>query len=70
MAKLDGQVREVEGYVREMGGYVGSTPACYGSSLSSNPYSSQKYKRGDISTGVANMHTLAHLKRYEKGNEI
>ena len=38
---------------RETGGYVGSAPACYGSSLDSNPYISQKYKMGDISKGVA-----------------
>jgi hypothetical protein len=29
-------------------------PACYGSSLGSNPDISQKYKMGDISKGVAN----------------
>jgi hypothetical protein len=34
-----------------MGGYVGSAPACYGSSMGSNPDISQKYKRGDI--GIA-----------------
>jgi hypothetical protein len=38
----------------EMGGSVGSAPACYGSSLGSNPDISQKYKMGDISKGVAN----------------
>ncbi len=27
---------------REMGGQVGSAPACYGSSLGSNPHISQK----------------------------
>jgi hypothetical protein len=42
-----------------MGGYVGSAPACYGSSLVSNPDISQKYKIGDISKGVAiSQHTL------------
>jgi hypothetical protein len=25
------------GYVKKMGGYVGSVPACYGSSVGSNP---------------------------------
>ena len=39
---------------REMGGYVDSAPACYGSSLGSNPDNSQKYKMGDISKGLAN----------------
>jgi hypothetical protein len=34
---------------REMGGQVGSAPACYGSSLGSNP----EYKMGDIRKGVA-----------------
>jgi hypothetical protein len=37
----------------EMDGLVGSAPDCYGSSLSSNPDISQKYKMGDISKGVA-----------------
>jgi hypothetical protein len=43
-----------------MGGLVGSAPACYGSSLGSNPDISQNYKKyqnikmGDISKGVAN----------------
>ncbi len=39
---------------REMGGKVVSTPACYSSSLGSNPDICQKYKMGDISKGVAN----------------
>ncbi len=49
-----------------MGGQEGvqswyrSAPACYGSSLGSNPDISQKYKIGDISKGVAN--TLACQK--------
>jgi hypothetical protein len=34
-----------------MGGYA---PACYGSSLGSNPDIFQKYKMGDISKRVAN----------------
>jgi hypothetical protein len=34
--------------------FLGSAPACYGSSLGSNPDSSQKYKMGDISKGLAN----------------
>ncbi len=38
---------------REMSGSVGSAPACYGSSLGSNPDISQKYKMCDISKGVA-----------------
>jgi hypothetical protein len=38
---------------REMGGYVGGPPACFDSSLGSNPDISQKYKMGDISKGVA-----------------
>jgi len=46
----------------EMCGLVGSTPACYGSSLESNPDFSQKYKMGDISKGVAN--TLKPAKKY------
>ncbi len=34
-----------EGWLnKEMGGQVGSAPACYGSSLGSNPDISQKYK--------------------------
>ncbi len=41
---------------REMGGYVGSSLACHGSSLGSNPNNSQIYKLGDISKGVANTH--------------
>jgi len=36
-----------------MGGQVVSAPACYGSSLGSNPGISQNYKMGDISKGVA-----------------
>jgi hypothetical protein len=46
---------------------VGITPACYGSSLGSNPDISQKYKIGDISTRVAK-NTLARPKKYtQKG---
>jgi hypothetical protein len=37
-----------------MGGQVGSAPACYGSSVGSNPDISQKHKMGDVSKGVAN----------------
>jgi hypothetical protein len=33
---------------------VGSAPACYKSSLGSNPETIQKYKMGDISKRVAN----------------
>jgi hypothetical protein len=33
--------------IREMDGQVGSAPACYGSSLGSNPDISQKHKMGD-----------------------
>ncbi len=36
--------RTMGGQIREMGGLVGSTPACYSSSLGSNPDISQKYK--------------------------
>ncbi len=39
---------------REMGGQVVSAPACYGSSLGSNPDISQKYKVAEGSSGVAN----------------
>jgi hypothetical protein len=39
------------------GGYVGNAPACYGSSLGSNPDISQKHKMGDIRKGVANTHS-------------
>ncbi len=34
----------------------GSTPACYDSSLGSNPNISQEYKMGDQGKGVANTH--------------
>jgi hypothetical protein len=55
-----------------MGGYVGKgdgepklvKPACYGSSLGSNPDISHKYKMGEINKGVAN--TLKHGKKYTK----
>jgi hypothetical protein len=47
--------------LREMGGQVGSAPACYGSSLGSNPDMSQKYKMCDISKGLAN--TLKPTKK-------
>jgi hypothetical protein len=49
-------------YFREVGGLVGSASACYGSSPSSNPDSSQKYKTGDISKGVALANTLYSAK--------
>ncbi len=52
---------------REMGGQVGSAPAWYGSSLGSNPDISQKYKMGDISTGVAN-NTLARQKNIQNND--
>ncbi len=48
---------------REMGGYVGSAPACYDSSLGSNPDISQIYKMGEISKGVANI-LYSLLKKY------
>jgi hypothetical protein len=38
---------------KEMGG---SAPACYRSSLGSDPDISQRYKMGDISKGMANRH--------------
>jgi hypothetical protein len=38
---------------RDMGGLVGSAPACYGSSLASNPDISQKDKMDEIGKGVA-----------------
>jgi hypothetical protein len=47
-----------------MGGSVDSAPACYGSSLGSNPDIVQKYKMGDISKGVAN--TLSPAKKIFK----
>jgi hypothetical protein len=40
-------------------------PACYGSSLGSNPDISQKYKMGDISKEVAKKR-LAPKKVYKK----
>jgi hypothetical protein len=52
--------------LREMGGQVGSAPACYGSSLGSNPDISQKYKMCDISNGLAN--TLKPAKKIYKKN--
>jgi hypothetical protein len=51
---MGGLVRKMDGKVREMGSEVGSAPACYGSSMGSNPDITQKYKMGDISNGVAN----------------
>ncbi len=39
---------------REIPCYVGSGPACYGSSLGSNPDNSLKNKMGDFSKEVAN----------------
>jgi hypothetical protein len=42
-----------------MGGYVGGLPACYGSSLGSNPDISQKYRIVDISKEVGNILQLA-----------
>jgi hypothetical protein len=39
--------------LEEMGGKVGSAPACYGSTLGSNPDIPQKSEMGDISEGVA-----------------
>jgi hypothetical protein len=43
----------IKNWSREMGGLVGSAPACYGSSLGSNPDISQKYNVGNKSRGVA-----------------
>ncbi len=37
-----------------MRGLVGSAPACYGSSLGSNPGISQKYKMRDLIKGATN----------------
>jgi hypothetical protein len=39
---------------KEMFGSTGSAPACYGSSLGSNPYITQKLQMADLSKGVAN----------------
>jgi hypothetical protein len=72
LREMGGQVREwvaklgrwVAKLVREMDGELGSAPACYGSSLGSNPDNSQEYKMGDISKGVAN--TLQPVKKYTK----
>ncbi len=50
--------------LREMGGQVGSAPACYGSSLGSNPDMSQKYKMCDISKGLVN--TLKPINKIYK----
>jgi hypothetical protein len=47
-----------------MGSWAGSTPACYGSSLGSNPDISQKFKMGDISKEVAN--TLSPAEKIYK----
>jgi hypothetical protein len=45
----------------DIGGWVGSAsmPACYVSSLGSNPDISKNYKMGDKSKGVANTHKPA-----------
>jgi hypothetical protein len=45
-------------------GKVGSAPACYGSSLGSNPDITQKYKIDDISKGVNNTHSSPPKKNY------
>jgi hypothetical protein len=47
-----------------MGGYVRSVPACYVSSLGSNPDISQKYKMGEISKEGPT--TLARQNKYTK----
>jgi hypothetical protein len=48
--------KEGDGWLwREIAGKVCIAPACYCSSLGSNPDISQKYKMGDISKGVANI---------------
>jgi hypothetical protein len=49
-----------------MGGYKYSAPACYGSSLGSNPDISQKCKMVDISKGVANTLQLAKKNLSDK----
>jgi hypothetical protein len=51
---------------KEMGGSFDSAPACYGSSLSSNPDIYQKFKMGGISIGVAN--TLQPARRNMQNN--
>ncbi len=48
---------------------MGGAPACYGSSLGSNPEISQKYKIGDI-RNRSGQHTLARQKNIQKVNEI
>ncbi len=58
----DIKAAEVNLLLMKMGSLVGSAPACYGSSLGSNPDISQKYKMGNISKGVAN--TLQPAKKY------
>jgi hypothetical protein len=60
---MDGYVREMGGYVREMGGLVGIAPACYDSSLSSNPDISQKIQNGRHKQRNG-QHTLASQKIY------
>ncbi len=57
----DGWLMYGDGWLwREMGGFggrwvaVSSAPACYGSSLGSDPDIIQKYKIGDKSKGLAN----------------
>jgi Ni,Fe-hydrogenase I large subunit len=48
-----------------MGGQVGSTPACYGRSLGSNPNISQKYKMGKHKQR-SGQHILARQKNIRK----
>jgi hypothetical protein len=53
-----------------IGDGVCSAPACYGSSLGSNPDIYQKYKIGDISKGVANALKPAQKNIYQKLSRI
>jgi hypothetical protein len=47
-------IQSAEGRILRTKINVTKAPACYGSSLGSNPDISQKFKMGDISKGVAN----------------
>ncbi len=58
MAKLGGWVAKYVAKLRGMGCLVGSSPACYGSLLGSNPGIHQQPKMGDISKR-GGQHTLA-----------
>ncbi len=56
VAQLRRWVVKLGRLIAKLGRWVAKlvAPACYGSSLGSNPHISQKYKMGDISKGVAN----------------